>query len=274
MKKFYFSTLSFFTILLIPVVIFAGQPVPWQIDFQESASPVMERLYGFHTELLIIITIITLFVMGLLAYIIIRFNEKANPKPSKTSHNTFLEVVWTVIPVIILIAICIPSLRHLYYMNEIEDADMTLKVVGYQWYWGYEYPDHGNFYFDSYMIKDEDLKPGQLRLLEVDNRVVLPTDTNIRIQITAADVLHAWAVPALGIKTDAVPGKLNETWVRITKPGIYYGQCSELCGVYHGFMPIAVEAVPKWKFDAWVKKAQKEFAADSIEDNNTLALAN
>ncbi len=238
----------------------AAVPEPWQLNFQPPASPVMERIDAFHDMLLVIIFGISFFVLGLLAYICIRFNEKANPKPSKFTHNTLLEVVWTTIPVLILITIAIPSFRLLYFMDKAEEPEMTLKVIGYQWYWGYEYPDHGNIAFDSYMIKDEDLKPGQPRLLATDTNVVLPVDTTVRVLITAADVIHAWAVPALGVKMDAVPGRLNETWLKITKPGMYYGQCSELCGVYHGFMPIAIEALPKDKFEQWVKRKKKELA--------------
>lgn len=244
-----------FTLILLgaPSLAFAdGQPKPWQIDFQPAASVNMEKIANFHDALVIIITVITIFVLGLLAYVCIRFREKANPTPSTVTHNTLLEIVWTAIPVVILIAICIPSIKIMYFNDRTEEAEMTLKVIGYQWYWGYEYPD-SNIAFESYMIKDQDIKPGQVRLLEVDNRVVLPVDTNIRIQTTAADVIHAWAIPAFGVKMDAVPGRLNETWVRIEKEGVYRGQCSELCGAYHAFMPIVVEAVSKEKFAEWVK---------------------
>ncbi len=229
-----------------------GQPTPWQLNFQPAASVNMEKIAGFHDAMLIVITVITIFVLGLLAYVCLRFREKANPNPSDITHNTLLEIVWTTIPVVILIAICIPSIKIMYFNDRTEEADMTLKVIGYQWYWGYEYPD-SNIAFESYIIKDQDIKPGQVRLLEVDNRVVLPVDTNIRIQTTAADVIHAWAIPAFGVKMDAVPGRLNETWVRIDKEGVYRGQCSELCGAYHGFMPVVVEAVSKEKFAEWVK---------------------
>ena len=247
--------LSFFGIALylFSFSAFADKPLPWQMGFQDAASPLMEKLTVFHDWLLVMCVVITVFVLGLLVYVMIRFNEKSNPVPSKTTHNTFLEIIWTAIPIIILIAIAVPSFRYLYFANDTEDPEMTLKVTGYQWYWGYEYPDHGNIAFDSYMITDDKLQPGQLRLLEVDNRVVLPVDTKIRIQMTAADVIHAWAIPALAVKMDAIPGRLNETWVKINKPGIYYGQCSELCGVGHGFMPIAIEAVSKEDFAKWVE---------------------
>ena len=229
-----------------------GAPAPWQLNFQPPASINMEKIENFHDILLVIITVITIFVLLLLAYVCFRFREKANPTPSNVTHNTVLEIVWTALPIIILTAICIPSLKLLYFNDRTPNAEMTLKVIGYQWYWGYEYPE-SNVAFESYIIKDKDIQPNQIRLLEVDNRIVLPVDTNIRIQTTAADVIHSWAVPALGVKIDAVPGRLNETWVNISKEGVYRGQCSELCGAYHGFMPVVVEAVSKEKFAEWVK---------------------
>ncbi|MEQ8227502.1 MAG: cytochrome c oxidase subunit II [Rhodospirillales bacterium] len=246
--------------------VFAGSALadgiakPWQMTFQEAASPVMEQIDSFHDLLFWIITIITLFVLFLLIYVIVKFNEKANPVPSKTTHNTFIEVVWTVVPIIILIVIAVPSFKLLFFQDRHENPDMTLKVVGHQWYWSYQYPDHGDFGFDSQMIQTEDLKPGQPRLLSVDNFVVLPVDTNIRVLQTADDVIHNWAMPAFGLKLDAVPGRINENWVRITKPGDYYGQCSELCGIGHAFMPIHVKAVSKEEFATWVKSAQEKFA--------------
>lgn len=249
--------------VFLALIVFAapamadGIPQPWQLNFQPAASPVMDQIEHFHNILLVVITIITLFVLALLTYVCIRFRAKANPVPSKTTHNTLIEIIWTAIPVLILVLICIPSIRLLYYSDKAQKPDMTLKVIGYQWYWGYVYPDQGDLAFESYLVKDADLKPDQkhLRLLEVDKEVVLPVDTNIRILVTAADVIHAWAVPALGVKKDAVPGRINETWTRIEKPGIYYGQCSELCGQGHGFMPIKVRAVSKEEFAAWVEKS-------------------
>jgi len=192
----------------------------------------------------------------------VRFNEKANPTPTKTSHNTALEVIWTIVPIIILVAIAVPSFKLLYFMDKTGKPEMTLKVTGSQWYWSYEYPDFGKIAFDSQIIPDADLKPGQKRLLEVDNRVVVPVDTNIRVLVTANTVIHAWAVPALGIKIDSVPGRMNETWMRVIRPGVYYGQCSELCGINHGFMPIAVEAVSKADFKKWLGKAKAKFMAE------------
>jgi len=214
----------------------------------------------FHNGYLLpIITGIVIFVFVLLLWVMLRYNSKVNPKPSKTTHNTLIEIVWTVVPIIILIVIAIPSLKLLYYTERSPDGyDMTLKVIGHQWYWEYVYPDHNGITFSAYMKKNEELLPGEPRLLETDHRIVLPVDTNIKLQITAADVLHSWAVPAFGVKRDAVPGRLNETWVRITRPGVYYGQCSELCGADHSFMPIAVEAVSKEAFAAWVAKTQTE----------------
>ena len=241
----------------------AAVPLPWQMNFQPPASPVMERIEQFHNMLLFITTLITLFVMGLLLYVMVRFRASRNPVPSKTTHHTLIEVLWTVVPIVILVGISIPSFRLLYYTDRTAEAEMTLKIVGSQWYWTYEYPDHGNFSFDSVIIPDKDIKPGQHRLLEVDNRIVLPVNTNIRLLMTATDVLHAWAVPAFGVKLDTVPGRINETWVRITREGVYYGQCSELCGVGHAYMPIAVEAVSKEKFEAWAKKAKAEFGTDA-----------
>ncbi len=238
-----------------------GQPVPEGIGFQQPASPIKEAMQEFHNGLpfglLPITTAITVFVMLLLLWVMVRYNHRVNPTPSKTTHHTLLEVVWTVVPILILVVIVVPSIKLLYYTERAPEAtEMTLKVTGYQWYWGYEYPDANGINFNAYMKKREDLQPGEPRLLETDRRVVLPVDTNIKIVITANDVLHAWTVPAFGVKRDAVPGRLNETWVRIDRPGVYYGQCSELCGTDHAFMPIAVEAVSKEAFAAWVAKEQ------------------
>lgn len=244
--------------LLLGANIANATPLPWQMNLQPAASPVMEQFTHFHNALLIIIFAIAIFVIALLCYTCWRFSANRNKIPSKTTHNTFLEIIWSVIPVAIVMAIAVFSLKTLYFADRVEKSEMTLKVIGYQWYWGYEYADYPGLAFDSYMVPDKDIKPGQNRLLEVDNRVVLPIDTNIKIQTTSADVIHSFAIPAFGIKKDAIPGRLNETWVKITKPGTYYGQCSELCGTGHGFMPIAIEAVTKEEFAAWVaQKTQK-----------------
>ncbi len=239
----------------------AAQPQPWQLGFQPAVTPVMNGIDDFYSLLLVIIFAIAIFVMALLAIIIVRFNAKANPTPSRTAHHTLLEVAWTVVPILILVVIAVPSFKLLYLQKDIPQAEMTLKVVGNQFYWSYQYPDHGDFEMDAKLVAAEDLKPGQPRLLATDNHVVLPVDTTIRVIVTASDVIHAWAVPAFGIKMDAVPGRLNQTWVKIEKPGTYYGQCSEFCGSHHGFMPITVEAVSKQDFAAWVEKAKKENAA-------------
>ena len=237
---------------------YEGMAKPWQLGFQTPATPVMERLYSMHSFLLIVITVITLFVMAVMAYIIIRFRRKANPVASKTTHNTLLEIIWTTIPILILVVIAIPSLRLHYFMQHVVEPQMTLKVVGYQWYWHYEYPDQGGFGFDSYIRKGNDLKEGDHRLLAVDNRVVVPVDTTIRVLVTGADVIHSFAVPAFGIKRDGIPGRLNETWFKATRTGTFYGQCSELCGVGHGFMPIVVDVVSKEDFAAWTAKKKQE----------------
>jgi len=246
------NTVSFFSLLMTSCTIFASEPQPWQLSFQPPASPIMHELYEFHNFLLYISCAIVLFVAGLLVYVCIKFNAKANPTPAKFSHNVLLEAIWTIIPVLVLVIIAIPSFKILRHAEKIPQADITIKVVGYQWYWHYIYPDHGNIAFDSVMISDENLKGNQKRLLDVDNRIVIPENTTVRFLITAADVIHSFAVPSLGFKIDAVPGRINETWTRIDKQGVYYGQCSELCGVNHGFMPIAIEVVSKEEFENWV----------------------
>lgn len=238
-----------------------GQAAPWQLGLQDAFSPVAHDMHDFHNLLLVIITAISIFVLLLLIYVVVRFNRKANPTPSKTSHNTIIEIVWTVVPIMILIAIAVPSFNLLYKADRIENADMTLKAIGYQWYWGYEYVDEDELAFEAVMLEDDELKEGQPRLLATDNIIVLPIDTNIRLLVTAEDVLHSWAMPAFGVKLDAVPGRLNETWMRIEKEGMYYGQCSELCGARHGFMPIAVKAVSKEDYKKWLVEAKKEFAS-------------
>jgi len=252
--------LSFFAAFLSASPAFAelGQPVPGAIGLQAAASPMKERMIEFHDHLLMpIITGIVVFVLCLLLYVVLRFNAKTNPVPSKTAHNTMLEVVWTLIPVLILVVIVIPSMKMLYYVDKSADTEMTLKAIGNQWYWSYEYPDNGNISITANMVPEKELKPGQPRLLATDNAVVLPVDTNIKLLTTAADVIHSWAVPAFGIKIDAVPGRLNETWMRIDKEGTFYGQCSEICGQGHGFMPIEIHAVSKAAFAEWVKKHGK-----------------
>ena len=237
-----------------------GQPSDWQMNLQQAATPVMESIRSFNTFLLVIISSIVLFVLVLLAICIVRFNEKANPVPSKTTHNTLLEVAWTVVPVMILVAIAIPSFRLLHLELHTPEPDLTVKVTGHQWYWSYEYPDNGGFGFDSLMVAEKDLKPGQPRLLAVDNEVVVPVNKVVRIHVTSADVIHSFAVPSFGVKIDAIPGRLNESWFKATKEGVYYGQCSELCGRDHAFMPLAVRVVSQQDFDAWLAQAKQKFA--------------
>jgi cytochrome c oxidase subunit 2 len=243
----------------------SGQPSPWQMGLQGAATPVMEDLVTFHDALLYVITAITVFVLALLLVIMVRFNRRANPTPSRTTHNTLIEVIWTVVPIIILTGIAIPSFKLLFYEQNIPSADLTLKATGNQWYWTYAYPDNGKFEFESRMLDEQDRpkqKPSEPRLLAVDNDVVVPVNKVVRVQVTAdaAGVIHSFAVPAFGIKIDAVPGRLNETWFKVTREGTYYGQCSELCGKDHAFMPIAVRVVSEADFAAWVEQAKKKFA--------------
>ncbi len=256
-----------------PAMAAEGQPTPWQIGFQPAASLLKIRVDELHNLLLVIITLITLFVTVLLAYVVWRFKASSNPKPSTTTHNTMIEVLWTVVPVMILVVIAVPSFRLLYYSDKAKDAEMTLKVVGHQWYWSYEYPDSGNFTFDSYMIPESEIKPGDgnIRLLSVDNRAVIPVDTTIRVLITSADVMHSWFVPAMALQKYAMPGRTNEIWVKATKEGVFYGQCNQICGVNHGYMPIAVEVVSKAKYAAWVEEAKKKFA--SVDGPSQVQLA-
>lgn len=253
-----------------PALAGSGQPTNWQLGFQQSATPVMENITWFHNFLLVVITVITVFVLALLVTIAVRFNAKANPTPSRTTHNTLLEVVWTVVPVIILVAIAVPSFRLLFFQLTIPQADVTIKATGKQWFWTYTYPDHGKFEFDSLMLQDKDRKPDQPRLLAVDNELVVPVNKTVRVQVIGADVIHAFAVPSFGIKIDAIPGRLNETWFKAEREGVYYGQCSELCGKDHAFMPIAVRVVKETDFNAWVEQAKKKYARS---DDSRLAVA-
>ena len=260
--------------LMTSAAAFAVGPRELQLGLPEPVTPTAEMIVSFHDMLLVIITIISVFVLLLLLYTCWRFRENRNPNPSNTSHNTMIEIIWTVVPIMILIAIAIPSFRLLYFADRTVSADMTLKIIGNQWYWSYEYPDHGNFTFDANLVPDEEIKPGQLRLMETDNPVVLPVGKKIRLLMTSQDVLHAWAVTAFGVRLDNVPGRTNETWVQIDKPGTYYGFCSELCGTGHSYMPIMVKAVSPAEFDAWVEKAKKQFArVDEAEPAKPVKLA-
>ncbi len=240
----------------------------WQLSFQNPATDLMQKVITLHDAILIAMTAITLFVLFLLFYVSFRFSAKRNPTPSTTTHNTVIEILWTAIPVVILVVMAIPSFKLLYQQEKSETYDMTVKVIGHQWYWEYEYPDHGDFYFESYMIQDEDLQEGDLRLLTVDNPLVIPANKNIQILITAGDVLHSWAVPSMGLKTDAVPGRLNETWVNVKEPGTYRGQCSEICGNGHGFMPVVVKVLPENEFMAWVNEAKNSYAINEDINND------
>lgn len=244
-----------------------GQPSDWQLGFQQAASPVMEYTVWFHDLMLWIISAITLLVLALLVTVIVKFNSKTNPVPSKTTHNTLLEVAWTVIPVLILGVIVVPSFRLLFLQLNTPEADLTIKATGKQWFWSYSYPDNGKFEFDSLMLQDKDRKADQPRLLAVDNEMVVPVNKTVRVQVIGGDVIHAFAVPSFGVKIDAIPGRLNETWFKATREGMYYGQCSELCGRDHAFMPIAVRVVSEQAFAAWVTDAQKKFANSETPTN-------
>ena len=276
LKKRLAARAAFFTTTVLGSSIAMAQaPEEWQMGFQDAHSPTMEKIVSFNDVLLWLCIVFSVFIMGLMAYILFRFSRKRNPVPQKFSHNSLIEVLWTVIPVIVLVIIAIPSFRLLYYMDRTTEAEMTIKAIGHQWYWSYEYPELGeDFTFDAFMLAEDELEEGQLRLLETDESVVVPVDTNIRLLVTADDVLHAWTIPSFGIKIDAVPGRINEGWFRVDAEGIYYGQCSELCGREHAFMPIRVKAVSKEAYAEWVVYAKEEFASnDSDEDLSVARLA-
>ena len=250
-----------------------GQPSPWQIGLQQSASPVMDNIIWFHDFLLYIITGIAGFVLVLLVVVMVRFNARTNPIPSRTTHNTLIEIAWTLIPIVILMFIAVPSFKLLFLQLNVPPADLTVKATGKQWYWSYSYPDNGQFEFDSLMLKEGERKEGQPRLLAVDNEMVVPVNKTVRVITTGSDVIHSFAVPSFGIKIDAVPGRINETWFTATREGVYYGQCSELCGKDHAFMPIAVRAVSEQAFSAWVEEAKKKYARDEAPSATTVAAA-
>ena len=243
-----------------------GVATNWGIDLQNPISEVAKDVYNMHFFVFIIMTLITLFVLGLLIWVCYRYSEKNNKNPSKTVHNTLVEILWTAIPVLILVVIAVPSFKLLYKQDVIPEPDLTIKAIGYQWYWGYEYPDHGNFSYEAFMLQGEDeVEDGRpyKRMLTTDTIVVVPVNKIVRVQVTAADVLHSWAVPAFSVKTDAVPGRLNETWFKAEKTGIYYGMCSELCGVNHQSMPIEIHVVTENEFTKWVAESQKKYASNS-----------
>ena len=268
MNKILLIISSFF----ISVTALADQPKEWQLGFQNPASGGMRDIVNFHDNLLLpIIIAITVFVLFLMLYACVRFRASANPNPSKRTHNVTVEILWTLIPCLILIVMAVPSFKILYKQDTIPKADLTIKAVGYQWYWGYEYPDE-NIIFDSYMIEEKDLKSDQPRLLAVDNEVIVPVNKVVKVLITANDVLHAWALPSFGVKRDAVPGRINETWFKAEKEGTYYGQCSELCGIKHAFMPITVKVVSEEDYQEWLSEARVKFAKEEIE-NDKLKIA-
>ena len=250
-----------------------GEAHPWGLNLREAFSPVMAEMVSFHNALIWLIVIISLFVLALLAIIVVRFNAKSNPKASKTTHNTFIEISWTVIPVLILVIMAVPSFKLLYKSDVTPEAHMTVKAIGHQWYWSYEYPDHGNFTYDAWLVQDKEDIDGEdrpyTRLLTTDTRVVVPVGKVIRVQMTSTDVLHSWAVPSLGVKKDAVPGRLNELWFEADREGIFYGQCSELCGTNHGYMPIEVHAVSEEEFLLWVEEAKENY--DTVGNNLNFA---
>jgi cytochrome c oxidase subunit 2 len=269
MKKFLYIFLgTFYTSNVL-----ADQPKEWQLGFQNPASDGMRDIVNFHNNLLLpIIIAISVFVLFLMIYACVRFRASKNPNPSKTMHNVTVEILWTLIPCLILIVMAVPSFKILYSQDTIPKADVTIKAVGYQWYWGYEYPDE-NIIFDSYMIETKDLKEGQPRLLAVDNEVIVPVNKVVKVLITANDVLHAWALPSFGVKRDAVPGRINETWFKADKEGTYYGQCSELCGIKHAFMPITVKVVSNEEYQKWLSEAKIKFAKEIIEDEKYKKIA-
>jgi len=245
---------------VLAAVARAAQPRPWEMGMQPPATPVKDRLNAFHNELLVIIFLIAGFVMALQLYVIVRFNHRRNPVPSRTSHNAVIEILWTIVPVLILVIIAIPSFKLMYYMDRVPNPDMTIKVTGHQWYWTYEYPDQSGLSFDSNMIPEADLKPGQKRLLDVDNPLVVPVDTVIRVYVTGTDVIHSWFVPSFGVQEYAIVGRLNESWMKVERPGVYYGECNQICGINHAFMPIKIEVVSKGDFERWLGDAKKKFA--------------
>jgi cytochrome c oxidase subunit 2 len=266
-----FKKLSYIFLTLAPGSVLANQPKDWQLGFQKAASQGMEDIVWFHDYMLLpIITAITVFVLFLLLYTCVRYRASRNKVASTTSHNTLVEVLWTLIPCLILIVMAVPSFKVLYSQDTIPKADVTIKAVGYQWYWGYEYPDE-NIIFDSYMVDEKDLKENQPRLLTVDNEIYVPVNKVIKVMITANDVLHAWALPSFGVKRDAIPGRINETWFKADRTGTFYGQCSELCGIKHAFMPITVNVVSENEYNQWLEEAKVKFANKDLNTNIKIA---
>ncbi len=234
-----------------------GAPKPWEMGPQPAYSALKRQIIDLHDLVLVIITVITIFVAALLVWVMYRYSAHRNPNPSRTSHHTMLEIAWTVVPVLILVVMAIPSFRLIYFLDRTPNPDLTVKVIAHQWYWEYNYPDNGDFAIESRYVRDEDLKPGQLRLLEVDNQMIVPVGKSVRILTSSADVIHSFFVPALGVQRYAIPGRTIEMWLTADKPGVYYGQCNQICGQDHSRMPIAVRAVPEAEFKAWAEKAKK-----------------
>ena len=249
-----------------------GAPRPWEMGMQRGFGPLKDEEIWLHDIVLVIITLITLFVAGLLVWVMWRYNARRNPVPTRTAHNTVLEIAWTVIPVLILVIMAIPSFRLVYYEDRTRDADLTIKVTGHQWYWEYSYPDNNNIDFTSYLVPDDQLKPGQRRLLEVDNELVVPVGKNIRVLQTSTDVIHSWFIPALGVQRYAIPGRTIETWFKVDRPGTIYGQCNQICGTNHSRMPIVVRAVPEQEFNAWLVEAKTKFS-DAGQQTRQVAAA-
>ena len=273
LKRLILSVVTSVTVLAGSVALAAtGQPEPWQLGMQNGATPVMDDIIWFHNYLLWLIVAITLFVLALLVIVAVKFNARSNPVPSRTTHNTAIEVIWTVVPVLILVTIAVPSFRLLFYQLNTPKAEVTVKATGKQWFWSYSYPD-SKFEFDSLMVQDKDLKSGQPRLLAVDNDMVVPVNKVVRVLTTGADVIHSFAIPSFGIKIDAIPGRINETWFKAEREGIYYGQCSELCGKDHAFMPIAIRVVSDREYTAWIEQAKKKYAADDSVRPTAVAAA-
>ncbi len=257
------GALALVTSALFAAAAHAQAPHPWEIGMQPAQSPVQVRVENLNSLIFWIIFVITVFVAGLLAYVVWRFRADKNPVASRVSHHTWLEIAWTVLPALVLVVIAIPSFRLIYYEDRTANPDMTVKVTGHQWYWEYTYPDQGNVKFDSYMIQDADLQPGQLRHLSVDNPLVVPAGKNIRILTTSGDVIHSWFIPSLGVQRYAIPGQVIETWFRADRPGIYYGECNQICGNNHSVMPIEVQAMNQADFDAWTAQAKTKFSASA-----------
>ena len=272
-KSFFKFILSVVSLIFINGLVNASEPVPWQMGLQAPAGSIAVMANNLHNLLLVIITIISIFVLFLMLYACFKFRASRNPVPSKRTHNSILEVLWTVIPVLILIIIAVPSFQLLYYLDKQIEPDLTIKVMGNQWYWNYEYPDQ-NIGFDSYMISEDDLKPGQKRLLDVDNPLILPSGSKVKVLIGGNDVMHSFFVPSLAVQEYSIPGRMNEVWMDIPEGEVtYYGQCNQICGINHSYMPIVVRALPPEKYKLWIEKAKVEFALSSPPKIDNIALA-